>query len=350
MPEFEMPSEVEVPPSPEPTVLERPRATTDHPAHTAEPDASDAHEERRRASLTWRHVLVGVVVGAILGAAVPGGIQLAERAAASADSDGLRAVATDYLTAIAEGRAARASAIVPLPSAAETAPDAVLQSADRIQEAAVRMVHIDGDVGTVEVGFEVGRRAVTHMLEAERADGGWRLTTSLAEGVTLQTFGPATIAQIAGFAVPTGTAVRLYPGTYRFDDLDDDLLRVTSEPFTVDGDAATPVETYIDAQLAPQLAALAGEIGVAVGEACQAQPTCTLPRDGEVRYGGGSWVQAFAERWVDVSVQMMVGPESNAQWFEARMRIVRDGSGAPVEWLCSPIDAYSTPVDPCPEH
>ncbi|SFS07486.1 hypothetical protein SAMN04487783_0966 [Agrococcus baldri] len=337
-----MPAEVDAPARPDP------QPTTERPEHTAEPDASDALESPRRAGLSWRHVLIGAVVGAIVGAAIPGGLQLAERAAASADADSLRAAAIEYLTAIAEGRAGDATAMVPLPRSAGDIPDAVLQSADRIEVPEVLMLHIDGDAGTVQVSYEIGRDEVTRTLDAERADGGWRLTTSLAERVMVQTFSASVRAQIAGFPIPFTTPVHLYPGSYAFDDASDEILRTSSEPFTVDGDEATPTATYFDVQLAPAVAAHAGEVGVAVAAQCQEEPDCSIATDFEVVYGGGTWVQLANDSSIDVSVQLMAGSEMNSQWFDARMRIMRDETGALTEWLCASLDDYGVPSDPCP--
>lgn len=336
-----MPTEVAAPPRPED------RPTTVRPEYTAEPDASDHLDAPRRAGLNWRHVLIGAVVGAVVGAAIPGGLQLAERAAASADADSLRAVATEYLTEIAEGRASAATAMVPLPRAAGEVPDAVLQSAERIEAAGVRMLHIDGDVASVEVSYEAGSREVTRSLDAERAGGGWQLTTSLAERVMVQTFSPTIRAHIAGFPIPFTTPVYLYPGSYTFDDASDASLQTSTEPFTVDGDEATPTETYFEVQLAPEVAAHAGDIGVTVVERCQARPGCSIPTDVEVA-SGGTWVQLVNDSSIDVSVQLMGGSEMSGPWFEVRMRIMRDATGAPAQWLCAPPDDFEVPSEPCP--
>ncbi|WP_146792773.1 hypothetical protein [Agrococcus baldri] len=342
MPEFEMPAAVESPPRSEPA-----EPTTARPDHTAEPGASDT--PARRSGLGWRHVLIGVVVGAVVGAAIPGGVQLAERTAASADSDGLRAVATAYLTAIADGRAEDATAMAPLPGAARGAPDAVLQSAERIADGAVRLVHIDGDAATVEVSYDVGQRDMTRTLEAQRVEGAWHLTSSLTEPAAAQSYGSSINPQVAGFAMPATTPVHLYPGTYGFDELDDPMLRSSAGPFVVDGDPSTPVESYFEPQLAPGLSARAGDIGVALGTRCQADPSCSLQPGAEVQYGGTAWVQEVTETDVSINVQMVLGGERVGNWFEVRIRILRDDAGEPAQWLCAPIGGYAVPSEPCPE-
>lgn len=341
-----MPAGVAPPPRPE---QPRQAPATVRPEHTAEPDASDALEAPRRSGLSWRHVLIGAVLGAIVGAAIPGGIQLAERAAAGADSDSLRVVATDYLTAIAEGRASDATEMVPLPRSAGEVPDAVLRSAERITEAGVRTLTIDGDIATVSIGYEVGTREVTRTLNAERMDGEWHLTDSLAEGVTVQVYSATSMAQIAGFPMPFSAPTYLYPGRYSFDEAPSPILLSVAEPFTVDGDPGAATETYFDVRLASEVEAHAGDIGVAVAQQCQAEPECSLPPDIELEHAGGAWVRGASDDGLDVSVQLMDDAGLSQQWFEARMRIVLDGAGEPTEWLCAPFDDFGTPTEPCPE-
>lgn len=358
MPEFEMPAGVKPPARPR-----HPGATSAHEEHhdagrrastgdralTAEPDASGTRRSARGGTLTWRHVLIGAVLGAVVGAAIPGGLQLAERAAASADSDSLRTVATDYLAAIAEGRAADATAMVPMPRSAREVPDAVLQSADRITEAEVRTLTIDGDVATVVVTYEAGTLEVSRTLNAERMDGAWHLTDSLAEGVGVQMFSASNTATIEGFPLPFTEATHLYPGRYSFDEPTVGTLRAVAEPFIVDGDPGTPTETYYDLQLAPDIAAHAGDIAEAVAAQCLAGPECSLPADVPMEHAGGVWVRSVGESELEVSVQLMSGSELQQQWFEARMSIILDDEGQPVEWLCAPIDDFGSPVEPCPE-
>ena len=343
MPEFEMPAAVEAPPRPE-----RPApASSLRPAHTAEPDASGTLEAPRRSGPGWRHVLVAGLVGAIIGAAIPGGVQMIERAAADAQVESLRTVALEYLTAIADGRADEATAMVPLPRNAEQAPDAVLQSADRIEDVEVRLVHIDGDIGSVEVRYTAQHDDIARTLEAERVGGEWRLTTTLAEPLFVATYDSGTEVRIAGVALSTGRGVHLYPGGYSLDEDDGPLLSTRSEPFVIDGDPATRPEAYAESVLLPEAERRAGEHARAVVRECQAQPGCIVPLEAELA-DQGTYVYGSSDGAIDVSVQLMAGDDLNGRWFEVRVRIVTDEAGAPEQWLCAEMDDYSIPTEPCP--
>lgn len=342
MPEFEMPTGVEEPPRPRATSA----PTTVRPVHTADPDASDALEPARRAGLGWRHLLIAAVLGAVVGAAIPGGVQLAERAAATDDAASLRAVATDYLTAIADGRAGDATALVPLTARAEALPDAVLQSARRIDEVEVLLVHIDGDAATVEVRYRVGSVRVARTLDASRVEGEWWLTTSLAEPVEPMWFSFSSAVRIAGAVLQPGRTVHLYPGIYEIDEVRSPLLVTRSEPFSVDGSTATTTELYVDAQLAPEVAARADSIALAVAAACQAEQACPIAADADIE-SAGSHVYEATDDAIEVSAQIMT--MGGQMWHEVRMRVVTDERGMPTEWRCASLGSFERPADPCPE-
>lgn len=146
--------------------------------------------------------------------AVPGGIAAAERVAAQQRSDSLRATASAYLAAIAEGRSDEATALVPLPAlaspAARGAPEGLLATAGRIRDAAVPFVQVEGQTGLAVVHDGVAGRTVTRTLAAEQLDGAWRFIDSLAEPVMVRG-ADSGAPSIAGTQLP-GTAVQLYPG------------------------------------------------------------------------------------------------------------------------------------------
>ncbi len=318
------------------------RATA-RPAHTAEPDAS--HLEPLRGT-GWRQLLAAGVVGAIVGAAIPGGIELGERAAANADEAGLRQVATAYLAAIADGRASDASAMVPLPARAEEATDAALQSARRIDAAEVRLVRVDGDIGSVEVRYEVGAVETARTLDAERVAGDWWLTTSLAEPVEAMYFSFDTQVSLAGTPLVVGRPLHLYPGLYEVDETESPIMRVRSEPFAVDGDTATPTEVFVDAQLTPEVHDDASALGLAVARECQAAPSCEIPPEVELEVAHAA-VYGGADGWLDLGVQL-ASADVQQQWFEVRLRLETDAEGAPARWLCAPPGDHGDPADPCP--
>lgn len=343
-----MPAAVEEPSRPEAPAAAAPdpRADGTRPAHTAEPEASDPRLAQRRAP-AWRHLLIAAVLGAVVGAAIPGGLQLAERASAGADRDSLRDVAMTYLTAIAEGRAADAGAMVPLPAVAREIPDAVLQAAERLTEPSVRLVHIDGDTATLEVEYLVGRSDRVRALGAERVDGQWQITTTLAERVTVNAYSGGPSPRIAGIEIPFGLPVHLYPGIYAFDDQEDPMLSSRSSSFPVDGDPATLTEAFVEVALVPEVEREAQEIAVRVAEQCRAEGSCEVA-EGELQGAGATYLMGITPTAFDLGVSVAVGGDLNGQWFEVRMRVERDAEGAPGVWLCAPLDSMGSPTEPCP--
>ncbi|QUW18402.1 hypothetical protein [Agrococcus sp. Marseille-Q4369] len=175
MPQFEMPPPVA------PRVGAVPLATPSPPApevreRAIEPDAS-APVRASRAFLL-KHVAAAALVGLAIGAGVPAALEAAERTAAGAAVESLRATALDYVDAIAEGDSRRASQMVPIRGLAYAAPPEVLRSARPIEVPEVEVVHIEGDRGTAEVHYRVRGVDVFRTLQAERVDGAWELRTS----------------------------------------------------------------------------------------------------------------------------------------------------------------------------
>src|SRR5690606_2648911 len=115
---------------------------------------------------------------------------------------------------IADGRAVEATRLVPLPSDAGDATDAMLASAEAIDEISVPFVRVEGDVGAVEVRYSVGAVEVQRTLDAERVAGEWWVTTSLAEPVEPAYWGSMTDVTIGGVVLVPGGSTYLYPGLY----------------------------------------------------------------------------------------------------------------------------------------
>lgn len=347
MPQFEMPPEVVPPPTTavdEPVVDERGAAPGEPP-----PAASVGARRAPATSFGWRQVAIACVLGAVLGAAVPAAFESAERSAAAARVDSLRSVALDYLTAIADGRAELASEAVPLDGRGAAAPDAVLQAAERIEDFEVRLVHVDGDVGTAEVRYRVGGSDVHRTLQADGEGGEWRLQTSLAEVVDLAYYDPITRVQIAGVPLGGGAPVLLYPGTYTVDIVSGPIFLTGGDVFVVDGDPHTPTVPYVTAGVVPQISDYATELAMATIASCQAEPGCPVPAGarlepaGEVyRMGMGTTMES-----IDLSVPVAAAVDGGPEWFEVRVRVVLDETGAPVEWLCGRPGEYGTDLVPC---
>lgn len=347
MPDFEMPAGV---PESAPALEARVPTPGERPAHTAEPDADDPAARAARRGINWRHVLVAGVVGVLAGAAIPGGIQVAERAAADGDQASLRATAMEYLTAIAEGRASEATAMVAAPAPGQQMPDAVLQSATRITDPEVRLVHIDGDAATVEVEFTLGRPQLTRTLEAERVGGAWQISRPLTEAVPFHQFSGTAGARIAGFEITLDQAPHLYPGIYTFDAVPDDaIVTARSDPFSVDGDPATQTEPYVQLSLRPSIAEQAEAVALAVGERCIAEGSCAIPPDATLRVEPGIWVVAVSPQAVEVIAQLTTTSSNRMDAHQIVMQIERDAAGDVSAWMCSPVDAYElTDPEPCP--
>lgn len=320
------------------------------PAHTAEPDAHDRAARDGRRGINWRHVLVAGVIGVLAGAAIPGGIQVAERAAVSSDQNSVRATAMAYLTAIADGRASDATAMVAAPAPGQSVPDAVLQSARRITDPEVRLVHIDGDAATVEVEYTLGSPQIARTLEAERVGGAWQISRPLTEAVPFFQLGGTTEARIGGFEIALDRAVHLYPGIYTFDPMPEDaIVTSSSDPFSVDGNPATPTEPFIHMSLRPDADEEAEAVALAVGERCMAEGSCAIPPDATLRVEQGMWVVAVSPQAVEVIAQLTTTSSNRMDGHQIMMQIERDAAGDVSAWLCSALDAYDlTDPEPCP--
>ncbi|MFA4840863.1 MAG: hypothetical protein WC580_04065, partial [Agrococcus sp.] len=343
MPEFEMPSEAVAPPD---SGIDEPSVAA--PAPPPERDAS-VGPTRPRAGFGWRQLVIACLVGAMLGAAVPTAFEASERSAAAARVDGLRAAALDYLTSIAEGRAELASEVVPLEGGGAVAPDAVLQAAERIEAYEVRLVYVDGDVGSAEVRYRVGGSDVYRTLQAERDGGGWRLMTSLAEVADLAYYDPITRVQIAGVPLGGEAPVLLYPGTYTIDIVSGPIFLTGGDVFVVDGDPHTPTVPYVTAGIVPQISDYATELALVAIAACQAEPGCPVPAEARLEPAGEVYPMGMGTTMgsIDLSVPVTATAESGPEWFEVRVRAVLDESGAPEEWLCGAPGEYGTDLVIC---
>jgi hypothetical protein len=350
-PDFVMPPEAAPAPSavPEPA---RGRADATAPDPTAPGSTSPTDGAVRR--MPWRQMVVAGLIGALIGAAVPAGVLAVEQAAVDADAERLRSTAMTYLTAIAEGDAALATAMVALPGAADIAPDAVLRAAAPIAAPEVRFVTIDGDAASVEVRFELGERQVTRTLQADRDDGSWRLGTSLAEPVNLyagawQLGDTPSGVRVGGVVLPPGPGTWLYPGRYRIDITQTRQLRTGGDPFMVDGNRATPTEAFARTTPTEEFATAAVAVARARVGACQLLAECPIdaqtvadPVDAlsvsEVDPAGGT---------IDLLVPLGLGLGFGGTGEELRLRALVDDAGSVVGWECSEAGAPQGALEPC---
>lgn len=318
---------------------------------TAEPEAMGPPPAAPRPRVAWRHVLAAALVGAVVGAGVPATVQAVDRAAAVAQVESLRALAYDYLTAIAERRADDASALVPVtegPRAPALAPAAVLASARPIERQEVRLVHVDGDAAAIEVRYRAGGSDVFRTLDAERAEGHWRITTSLAETLNVYSMDDRSLLTIAGSSIESGR-VLLYPGVYVPESSAGPVLVSRAESFVIDGDPGTPTEAYSSSELAPPLAELATAQAVASVAECQRGGACP-EAEGAVLDGVDYVHVTFSDLEqgvVDLSVPLSSASPA-APWLEVHVRLTVDPDGQPLSWLCGRPGHYEADLAPCP--
>lgn len=338
-PEFVMPPQVA---SVEPPVTVEPTAEVARP--TAHPHALALDERVDRPRLPWRQLTAAALVGVLVGAGVPSAFEAVDRASADAEVQGLRSLAADYLTAIAEGEAARATALVPVEG--ELPPDDVLRSADPMREAAVQVVSIDGDQARVDVRFRVGSETELRVLAAERGADGWRLTTSLAEEVWVHSFDGTTGVSLGGVPLAAQRRVLLYPGVYTSDVVETPLLRSGGDRFEVDGDPGSPTDLSADPMLKDEFRDAAVEVanarvrGCLAQQACPFEPTTAVPDRAELFVSGVDPVEGAIDLIVPLG---LVG----TQWYDMRVRALVDESGALVSWECGRPDRPHHALEAC---
>lgn len=249
------------------------RAPVEPDRASPSPDpATVEHEPSERPRRPWRQLIAAAAVGAILGAAIPGGIQLAERAASTAERDGIAQQVADYLDAIAEGRGDDATAMVPVDDAALLGDEA-LSAAAPITDQRVLHVWVDGDEARVEAQYRLGPTSIQRTLRVVRDAGEWRVRTSLAEPLLLPSTGIPR-PTIGGIRLDELQVLRLYPGSYTTEAVDDGLLRTPETTIDVDGREETPTEAFLQATFSAEVEAEAIAAGTAHLEACAAAGEC----------------------------------------------------------------------------
>lgn len=331
------------------TGTQEPADPAGHAAASQGSEGLPASGGRRRVG--WPHVIAAGVVGALLGAAVPATLQALDRTAAADDVERLRAVTVEYLTAVAERRADDATTLVPLmmdAEAAAIAPAEILAAAQPIERPRVRLVHIEGDVGTVEVRFRVGGREHARSLAAERVDGQWTLLTSLAERATVQPFDNGLPASIAGVSL-TARQVRLYPGTYELDLVEDPIFAVGGERIAVDGDPRTPTEIHVERRLSEPLAALAADFAIAAGAECQAEGSCPIADGALLGTPESAYLRSIGpDGRIQLGVPIVATAGTTSSWLELPLRLTVDDEGRPLLWECGLPGTSEAALGPCP--
>lgn len=311
-----------------------------------EPDVSADGRPPRTASR--RRLIAGAILAAlaVIGGSMAAITQAVQRGAEEAATEALTAAALVYLGAIAEGRGDAATAMVPVDGPAPLLSDAALAAAARIQEFGVEGVELDGDAATVIVELRAGQRRVERRLDAVRDGGGWRLTTTVAERVALDSAGLGALPQQLGMQVDSDEGTLLYPGTYRTEPFEHGIATVEAATVVVDGDPSTaprsdPALWHVPDGVLDEARALA----LSHAEACQATGACAVAPGGLLGLGDQATVGLGAATSVE---------------FVVPLRVLQDGTGGPtrvevgvlanpaassgIDWQCSaPIPRGSTP-------
>ncbi len=339
-PEFVMPEPVpavEQPAAPAPGPTEGAGGPRDP---TAEPDAP-----LERARRPWRQVIAAGLIGVLVGAGLPAAMQGVDRALAAASAERLRHTAMAYLEALADGDADRATAMAPVDG--EAPAEAVLRSAERIQEPEVRLTAIDGGAATIEVRYTLGGRSVSRPLEADLVAGEWRLATSLAEAVVVHApFEALSGVVVEGIVLPSGRAL-LYPGIYAIDRTVTPVVVSGGERFDVDGDPETVTDVYSSLELTDGIREVASSVAIAHVMACGGDD-CDPDAVVEASTVGGPWVQRVdpSTGAVDVVVQLQ-SRDFGARVRDLQLRALVDGGGAVAAWECAEVLSTEPDFQPC---
>lgn len=296
----------------------------------------------------WPHVAVAVLVGAILGAAVPSAIGAATRPSDDARATSLHALASAYLQAIADGDAERATELAPLELGREAAPAPVLAAAWRIRPVAVAEPLVDGGEGSVGVRYRVGGTDVDRTLRATLTAAGWRLTTSLAEPPDVGSNEPPVELRVAGVDLPVGGAMHLYPAVYRLDVVEGPLFASGGDAFVIDGDPATTTVVEAESRLTPSFEELLIDLAVASVDACRAAPGCQVRTSAPFAQAAPAAVLGSSDggRAIDVQLPLVARDDAGWEWRDVTVRVTLDSRGMPVDWQCSTPGRAE--LAPCP--
>lgn len=313
-------------------------------------DGSEAPRGRAR-------LIAGIVasVALLLGAGASAMVQRAAADARAADSDAVARLAAQYLDAIEDGRAADATALVPVEGDEALLVDAVLGAAVRISDAVVRRVDVGGDGATVQVAYRAWNGPVRRAIDAQRTPEGWRLTTSLAEPVALEAepvfgVGPS----IAGLPLAVRGASLLYPGLYLTDAARAAVWTLSPARVAVDGDPST-VTHPVAMQLAGASSPLPAMVDLAALHlaACRDAGACVpAPRGLDARLGETTWSSLGLAGDGGVAGRIGSAAERAGEQVEVVVDVLATATGrGAVAWSCAgPVpldDAGTAPFGPC---
>lgn len=303
----------------------------------ADANADAGADARPRRRFGWRHLAAAVLIGGILGAAVPAGLRLAGGAASSDRAESLEQLAGEYLEAIADGDAFRATELSPLGTGLVVAADAALGSASRLEPVEAGPAYVDGDRGSVDVRYRVGGAELQRSLRASLTPAGWRLATSLAEAPDTSANEPPTVLRVGGVALRGNAEPHLYPGVYRLDVVEGPLFAWGGDAFTIDGDPATVTPVRAARELMPSFAEQLTSIGLDMIAACLERPDCPIRTDFRFELSSEAVVLQTLDdgRTIDLKVPLVARDPAGNEWRDVIVRVTLDSRGLPVAWLCS---------------
>lgn len=305
-------------------------------------------EQRRRSRpLGWSHLIAAIAVGAVLGSMAHAAPRLVG-AATDGPASELQALAREYLQAIADGEADRASELSPVRAGLDVAPAAMLQSAGRIRPLAVEPALVDGDEGTIAVRYEVAGTEIARELHASRMRGEWQLTTSLTEAPDTESVAPPAVLRIAGLHVPLHDELYLYPGVYRLDAVEGPLFATDGGSIVMDGDPGSRTRVHVRVRLMDAFRERLAGLAVDAMAACTARPTCPVRAQAAFEVAGEPALhETIADgRTIDLRVPLLAREGSVWEWRAVIVRVELDARGLPVEWGCSVLGDLAGPV-PC---
>lgn len=338
-PEFEMPRSQSARPGR--ARLHRKQVPTDAASTDAVPtDAMPGAggQERPPRRLGWRHVAAAALIGGVLGAAGLAGVRLVGSAGVDDQAASLEALASEYLEAISTGDADRATALAPLGTGVAVAGDATLASASRLDPVEAGPARVDGDRGSVDVRYRVGGMEVQRTLRAALTPAGWRLASSLAEAADTSRNDPDAALRVGGVDLPARTTMHLYPAVYRLDLVEGPLFAWSGEPFTIDGDPATPTSVRAVRRPMPAFLEYVEALGLAQIDECRARPDCVIRTGFRFELSADvTVVQTFDRgRTIDLNVPLVARDPTGDETRAVTVRVTLDNRGLPVGWDCSP--------------
>lgn len=327
-----------------------------HPDGTSPYDANGQTAGRRPQRQTWIWGMTGALAVVVLGAA--GAVVAVD--AQSNNSAAVRAVAAEYVEAVAAGDANGAERLSsdtesPRPNAA---PDpAAFASAEHISDSELGRIRVDFEAGRAsgQVSYELGGSSYSDQLELRRtADDEWRVTSGLKYEVAIDASGGGALGlRGADDPLPSDApSITVYAGEYAlishnpfFETTDDARVAVTSN-----ADSLFASEWIVPG--ADYAAEVRRQVGIAYEECAEQTDVWELQSCGIAAAEPGAKFSSSPA--VDVSVEMTEAPTVSARdelstWMEIEdrgsFRATYTGRDASGDEITEKIDLQASSAD-----